>query len=156
VADVVDPNELQLAGRWKRFGGAFLDGLVSMPIILPIAYALGMFNYANRHHQSLADTIVMEVIAFAVFALMQGYFLSKSGQTIGKKVVGTRIVDMEGNPPTLGRLLGFRYAAVYLVNMIPVVGGLLSLLDAVFIFRSDRRCLHDLIAGTQVVLKSPQ
>jgi uncharacterized RDD family membrane protein YckC len=28
---------------------------------------------------------------------------------------------------------------------------ILPLLDALFIFRQDRRCIHDLIAGTKVV-----
>ena len=30
-------------------------------------------------------------------------------------------------------------------------GGLFSIVDICFIFRDDRRCIHDLIAGTQVV-----
>ena len=35
--------------------------------------------------------------------------------------------------------------------MVPFVGGLVSLVDALLIFRDDRRCLHDEIADTIVV-----
>ena len=39
--------------------------------------------------------------------------------------------------------------------MIPVIGSFLGLLDVLFIFRQDRRCLHDMVAGTEVIsLKS--
>jgi hypothetical protein len=41
------------------------------------------------------------------------------------------------------------------VAMIPVVGGLISLVDIVLIFRRDRRCLHDHIAGTRVLAVTP-
>ena len=39
--------------------------------------------------------------------------------------------------------------------MIPVLGPLFSLVNVCFIFREDRRCIHDLIAGTQVVNGQP-
>lgn len=155
VADMVDPAERQLAGRWTRFGAAFIDGLAATPITLPIAYGLGVFDLSGKHHQTAADTIIMALVAYVVFVILQTYFLAKSGQTIGKKVVGIRIVDLDGKRPALNRLLGFRYGAVYLFNAIPIVGGLLALADILFIFRADRRCLHDLIAGTRVVQNSP-
>jgi uncharacterized RDD family membrane protein YckC len=31
------------------------------------------------------------------------------------------------------------------------LGGLLAVVDVLFVFRRDRRCLHDLVAGTRVV-----
>jgi len=37
---------------------------------------------------------------------------------------------------------------------VPGMRELVSLFDAVFIFRDDRRCLHDLLAGTKVVSNS--
>jgi uncharacterized RDD family membrane protein YckC len=38
-----------------------------------------------------------------------------------------------------------------LLSIIPLYG----LVDALFIFREDKRCLHDLIAGTIVVRGNP-
>ena len=37
------------------------------------------------------------------------------------------------------------------VSMIPLVGVLLVWVDILMIFRRDRRCAHDLVAGTRVV-----
>jgi len=38
-----------------------------------------------------------------------------------------------------------------LVSQVPQVGGLIGLVDILFIFGKERRCLHDLLAGTRVV-----
>ncbi|MNT88741.1 RDD family protein [compost metagenome] len=53
--------------------------------------------------------------------------------------------------PELGNLLLKRYLVWWLLAYIPVVGMLVVLVDYLFIFRADRRCLHDLAAGTRVV-----
>ncbi len=64
-------------------------------------------------------------------------------------------MDAESNgAATAVKLLGLRYVLVLLVRAIPIIGDLLGLADALFIFRSDRRCAHDLIAGTKVVSNS--
>jgi uncharacterized RDD family membrane protein YckC len=39
---------------------------------------------------------------------------------------------------------------VTLVSLIPA-GGFIVLIDALLIFKKDRRCLHDIVAGTRVV-----
>ena len=44
-----------------------------------------------------------------------------------------------------------RYLPVQLAGAIPLVGPIIGLVNILMIFRGDRRCGHDLIAGTRVV-----
>jgi uncharacterized RDD family membrane protein YckC len=95
---------------------------------------------------------------------MQAYLLATRGQTIGKWLVGMRIVRADNDEvPTLARTLSLRYSAqalgptatlagLVLVGAIPYVLVAIGLFDIALIFRRDRRCLHDLIAGTKVVI----
>jgi uncharacterized RDD family membrane protein YckC len=152
LADVADTAELELAGLGHRFGAAMIDQLIASAFILPIGYLTGMMDFTGRHRAPLGTSIIMAAVGFAIFSLLHGYFLARNGQTIGKKIVGIRIVDLDGNRPRLRQALGARYGIVYLFNSLPAIGGLVSLLDILFIFRRDRRCLHDLVAGTKVVM----
>ena len=61
-----------------------------------------------------------------------------------------RIVDLEGRVPSIPRLV-VRCATAMYVGVIPFLGRLLSLIDLLLIFRDDKRCGHDLLAGTRVV-----
>lgn len=89
------------------------------------------------------------------------YFLHKSGQTVGKKLVGIRIVrqDTKENGGLVVNLLkrsvlaGLPYLA--LIFIAPILGALYIWADILFIFREDRRCLHDRIAGTVVIQAAP-
>ena len=90
-----------------------------------------------------------------IFMVINSYLLVTKGQTLGKWMLGIRIVDAASNgAATALNLLGLRYVLVMLVQAIPMIGQLLGLIDALFIFRGDRRCVHDLIAGTKVVSDS--
>ena len=83
---------------------------------------------------------------------INGYLLATAGQTIGKRLVGTRIVNVSDERiPRFLPLLGARYGITWLVGLIPGVGTVYGLVDALFVFRDDRRCVHDLFAGTKVV-----
>ncbi len=62
-----------------------------------------------------------------------------------------RIVDLNGAVLPVQRLLGLRYLPWWAASIVPFVGGLFALIDALFIFRKDHRCIHDHIAGTKVV-----
>ena len=70
-----------------------------------------------------------------------------AGQTIGKLVVGVRVVGTDGSPLAFGTSV-LRFLA-YLASLMPfglgfVMAGL----------RADRRALHDLLAGTRVERRS--
>ena len=47
-------------------------------------------------------------------------------------------------------------AVLSLAGLVPVLGPLASFVDILFIFGASRRCVHDLIAGTQVVRVGPK
>ena len=141
-----------LAGRDQRFGAAMIDGLIGLALSVPVMMAMGTFEYVKTGQQPpLHLVIIGAVIGFCIFSAVHYVTLAKNGQTIGKRFLKIRIATLRGEKPTVGHILGVRYLPISVVQVIPILGSLLSLIDIAFIFRSDRRCLHDLIAGTQVV-----
>lgn len=91
---------------------------------------------------------MITMLALLSLGIYQFVLLSRDGQTLGKKVMKVRIVryDDGGNP-------GFVHAVLLRL----VVNGLLGitliypLIDILFIFGGEHRCVHDLITGTKVV-----
>ncbi|RPE81375.1 RDD family protein [Vulcaniibacterium tengchongense] len=144
-------GDLRLAGRGKRLGAALLDAVIAIVVMLPIMFAGGYFATMSDGGPGIGVQLLWGVVGLAVFFAIQYVPLKNSGQTWGKKIVGIRIVDMEGRQPDLGVLLGRRYLFANGIGLVPLVGGLISLVNVLFIFRSDRRCLHDVVADTQVV-----
>jgi len=105
------------------------------------------------------------MMVFGLFCL--GWFiwtivlLYRYGQTIGKKVLGIRVVRMDGSRVSFPRffflrwlgmaVLGAIFGAICGALHIRYVGNSIGLIDALFIFGAAHRCLHDYIADTQVV-----
>ena len=48
-------------------------------------------------------------------------------------------------------MIGLRYLPTAVVTQIPLIGSILGITDILFIFGQERRCVHDLIAGTKVI-----
>jgi uncharacterized RDD family membrane protein YckC len=140
------------ASRGKRLGGALIDGLISIVIIVPIMLATGVLQEAFRGEgMTLGQQAAFFVVGWVVFLTLNGYLLLRRGQTIGKVVVKTKIVDLSGNLPNFGKLLVLRYFVLGLVAQIPIIGSLAGLVNVLFIFGKERRCVHDYIASTRVV-----
>ncbi len=157
---VIEPESTapgQLAGRGVRLGAAILDSLLLMVVILPLQWFGGYISAAAAAGQS-GHTVPWTLqalwgcIGFVLFVAVQGWPLHDNGQTWGKRALSIRIVDLAGEKPPLWRLLALRYLPLQVVVLIPVVGLLIAFVNPLLIFRADRRCLHDLIAGTRVVI----
>ena len=88
-----------------------------------------------------------------IFLVINGYLLATRGQSIGKLIMQIAIVSVESQRPLpIGRLILLRYFPIYFVQAIMYIAYfLLFFIDALFIFRDDRRTLHDLLAGTVVI-----
>jgi uncharacterized RDD family membrane protein YckC/phage FluMu protein Com len=151
-ADMTAPIMGQtLASRGQRFLGALIDGLLYLPFMVGVlmwAFSSGMLR--QEFGQIRLEGLML--VAILPLAIFQWYLISNTGQSIGKKAVGTRIVKYaDGTNP------GFLYGVVMrawvpaLIGMVPCLGGLFGLADALWIFSAERRCLHDLIAQTRVI-----
>ena len=154
------PTKGTLATRTLRLAGAFVDSAASAVFVVPI---LGFTGYGTAAISGELSYGTISLGGFVLFTAMHGYLLATRGQTIGKWLVGTRIVRADNDEvPTLARTLGLRYgtlaigptATFSVLVLNPVISYALivvALMDIALIFRRDRRCLHDLIAGTKVV-----
>jgi uncharacterized RDD family membrane protein YckC len=142
-----------LASRWKRLGGVLIDGAIMFCAVIPLVWLFVNIDLlAEDQEMSLAWDIVISVLMWGIFLMLNGYLLAKYGQTIGKRIVGTRIVDYRTNKLVpLAKIFFWRYFAMGLAGDVPYVGVLIGLADPLFIFYDDKRCIHDLIAGTKVV-----
>ncbi len=143
------------ATLWQRFGGAFVDGLVTaliMGILIGIFSAFGFFGESWILGMKTTRMVILTgFVSFGLFVLIQYPFLNATGQTIGKKVMKTKIVTLSGEKPSMADLILKRYAFMHLVRVIPFVGKLLSLINVLCVFGKDRSCIHDMVAGTKVV-----
>jgi uncharacterized RDD family membrane protein YckC len=88
---------------------------------------------------------------YVVAALIQGWSLHAFGGTLGKKLMGLRIVRSDGSRAGFVRLFFARGGAAVIPAFIPLVNFVWGLLDTLLIFRDSRQCLHDQIADTIVV-----
>jgi len=143
----------ELASLGSRLGGAILDSLISLVILLPIMYFSGGFSSISdpESQTTFLYSLMISIVGFITVLAINYKFLVSSGQTIGKKIVGTKIVTMEGELPTMKGHFLIRLAIYLLPSNIPVVGQLFPLVNACFIFGKERRCIHDLVAKTKVV-----
>ena len=153
-ADLAEPEvELQLGGRGERLGAVIIDGLMMMAILLPAMFMTGYFSGVMQGVKpSYGMQMLWGVLGFVVFVVVQGYPLSESGQTWGKKLLKLKIVDLQGAKPDFLKLIAMRYGIGAVIQLIPIAGSIYGLVDALFIFREDKRCIHDHLAGTRVVI----
>lgn len=125
---------IELASRKDRLYAALIDAGASL-----LLFPLSLFGKFGGTLQLLA-TLALFVYQCAL--------LHRNGQTLGKKFRSIRIVRH-----ATGENGGFLYNVALRLG----VNGLLCLIpgyfivDALFIFRADQRCLHDFIAGTVVI-----
>lgn len=142
----------ELASRGTRLGAAILDGLVTFIFVLPGAFILAVGALASiPEGVSLAGGVLMGLGALAI-GVYQWYLIATTGQSLGKKWLGIKIVRQNGDP--IGFLHGvvLRSWIISLLSNIPKVGFVVGLVDVLFIFGQRKLCLHDHIANTKVIV----
>ncbi|CAA0106742.1 Uncharacterised protein [BD1-7 clade bacterium] len=152
-ASVVDSNPTyELASRWKRLFASLVDTLVLVVVIVPIMYFVGFFDdIMEGIEPTLTMEAAMSVVAIVLYFAIHGYWMKTEGKTLGKKLFGIRVVTVSGEFPSLGKHQLRRYVSYLMFGQLPGFLGLLSLVDALMIFRRDKRCLHDIVGDTIVV-----
>lgn len=152
-----------ISGVWRRIGALVVD----MVLLGMVGYVLGLAFWELLVDLGSWGRLLGFVIALLYFGLMNSSFAN--GQTLGKRLLGIRVVDAENNTIGLPRSFA-RYAVLglpfflngihigaaalsYLIIPLSVVlfGGALSILYLFVFNRVTRQSLHDLAVGSYVV-----
>ena len=167
VEDQLDGEaQMVTATRASRFLACLIDsvGPLVITVLILAAVALPAYErYKQRHAPGIAPpplgTTHHMTIAWAWLGglLLIGYFIWSAvwvyryGQTVGKRAMGIRVVRMDGSRVAFSRFIFLRWLPLAVLGAVPLVRYVIGLVDSLLIFRASSRCLHDDIAGTQVV-----
>jgi uncharacterized RDD family membrane protein YckC len=155
---------LRYAGFWARFAAASIDGLIigipSIIVVSGMVFLFGGFGAMVRHApvdpgdaRAYAATLIPIFfgIMFACLLLQWLYFAGMEGSsrqaTFGKSLMSLRVTNDQGQPISFGHASG-RFFAKLVSGMIPFAIGYLMAA-----FTARKQALHDLMAGTLVLLK---
>lgn len=153
------PSAQALAEMWQRIVARFLDSLL---VAITTAIITFVVTFGSSGYLANAVTAVVSTVLYL------GYFTfmeSRDGQTLGKQLLGIRVVDAEGDVPSLDKaFMRNAWMGVGILGIIPfigsLIGGLLSLGLVVLILvtisqdSEHRRGWHDKLAGGTRVLKT--
>lgn len=157
--------DAQLAGLGERFGAAFVDGSLKAACSIPTVLAMIKVMQENMQGGGQPDPQAMQAMMAAIaaaiplaypylaaLAVLQGVLIATRSQSVGKILLGLRIVHApDGSKANFGRAFLIRSGVPTVIEYIPFIGFLFWIVDTCFIFRADRRCIHDLMAGTKVI-----
>ena len=120
------------AGFFTRLGAALIDGILLGIVGLVIDLIIGQTG----------GGIVGLILGIAYFGYLEG---SNSGQTLGKRALGIRVIDFNsGGPIGFGRAV-IRYFARILSAIACLLGYFWMLWD------KEKQCWHDKLATDVVV-----
>jgi len=135
-------NELRPAGFWIRAFALAVDFI----LFVLVQFSFGLI--AGRiWGREVDDTAFRATTAFFTILFSACYATvlhALDGQTLGKALLGIRVVTTDGQPIRLGTSL-LRYIGYWIS-----LGPTLTLGYLMAGLRQDKRALHDLIAGTRV------
>mgnify|MGYP000727867469 CR=1 FL=1 len=163
-SELMDENTMQidesdLATRGTRLGAAALDLLILILFFIPgvvLYFVMGdgfeNADYANTNQmQLMIDIYLYSGVFLLAYVVINGILLYKHGQTMAKRLLKIKIVRTDGDRVGFARMLGLRIVLIQVLYQIPVLGFLFMIVNLLFIFREDHRCIHDLIADTKVI-----
>lgn len=167
--DQTTGERYQLASRRVRLIAFLADMVILTAVVVPasllafgILFPVGIsieaitgnssaFFNRNSEDPDIIFEAMRLVMALAIYLIINGYLLIHNGQTVAKKLFGIKIVSTDGSPASLNQLVGRRIAPFWFVTLVPILGGLVQLIDWLAIFRNSKLCLHDNFADTVVV-----
>ena len=89
------------ASKGKRFGNLLIDYVAPTGLSFAAGAVVGLLMGASTEKSTLA--IAGNLAGFAVYFAYHIIMEGTMGRTLGKLATGTKVVDANGNRPTLGR-----------------------------------------------------
>ena len=137
------------AGFWLRFAAYLIDSILLGLIFFPLGLGLGLMMGATGNNQNpelmLGVNGALNMGSLVVTWLYSSLLESSSWQgTVGKKLIGLRVTDLDGRRISFGKATGRHFGKI-LSSLICLVGFIMAA------FTEKHQALHDQLAGTLVL-----
>jgi uncharacterized RDD family membrane protein YckC len=130
-------------GFWKRLGAYLLDSLI-------VSTPLYLFQSLAGLEENVAVSAVIFILSLLYSVLVPVYW---HGYNVGKRIVGIRIVKVNGEKLGIGAMI-MRSLVASLVYALTL--GIGVIISAIMVgTRKDKRAIHDFLAGTYVTSDNP-
>jgi len=138
----VGSAQVAYGGFWIRLVAYIIDAILLSIVFGVVGSAVGINVFeADWERYDPTANLVSLVIGWLYFALLES---SERGATVGKMVMGLRVVTSDGQRLSFMNATG-RYFAKILSAIILCIGFIM------IAFTDRKRGLHDMIAGTLVI-----
>ena len=137
---------IRYAGFWRRFAAAIIDGVIvggAGSIVRYIILGVALRSVGIGAVAAVADELLAIATSWLYFTFMES---SSNQATVGKLALGIVVTDLEGRRISWGRANG-RYWSKFISALIFLIGYIMAG------FTAKKQALHDMIAGTLVVIK---
>lgn len=156
-------NEFQSEQKYislerASFGNRFFARFVDITMVSLSTWFLAMMI------SLISTSIINEILYTAIFimiivSIIQFYYFvfypyKNNGQTLGKKWNKVKVVDLDGNNLPLWRFFVREFFSIFIIIIGNQFMGMLAylwFLTYLLALTKEKRALHDIIAGTQVV-----
>ncbi|PIZ47877.1 hypothetical protein COY29_04610 [Candidatus Woesebacteria bacterium CG_4_10_14_0_2_um_filter_39_14] len=149
--------EIKPGGAWARFWAAVVDSLVLGVLFIPIVIVFellssGQISFSPEVRSNLENNTTLGIIAILLILAYYIGFTAQRGATPAKKLYKLKVVKYKNKEKVSYRQAIIREVLKLILFSIPILGALFYLINGLFIvFSKQKRGIHDLIAGTQVI-----
>jgi len=140
-------QDTEYGGFWARFVALVLDNAIVFMILLAagVSMAVVVATVGMEGPMSVAASLIAAFVPFLYWPVLES---SRWQATIGKRIMGLEVTDLDGN--RLNFLRAFLRSLAKIISSIPF--GIGFLLAA---FTARKQALHDMIVKTLVVRTAP-
>ncbi len=140
--------EYELASLGDRILGRILDGLVIAGYVILLLIIIGFGNFDDFINDNVWFVIIFSLPVFFYDLVCEIIF---NGQSAGKRVMGIKVISLNGSQATLGQ-----YLIRWLFRLIDfsISGSLVGLIMVAATEKHQR--LGDMVAGTTLVKTKPR
>jgi uncharacterized RDD family membrane protein YckC len=149
IADIrsgVSGSEIKLAGVGRRFAAIFLDNIITqLPLSLAFPTAVGIpaiMALFTRPTSSSWLTVGLLIVP----VLYEGAFLQWRGQTPGKMALGIKVTQRAGVRIAARQSWIRAFVRGLFLNLVTIIDYIPAL------FTKEKTCLHDMAAGSRVMI----
>ncbi len=134
------------AGFWQRFGALLLDLVIPLGAFVLLIFVVGA---VTADEKATLNTASVLLILLPVAGLLHFWVGNSLGGTLGKRLLGLRVVSASHSPDeqaNIGLMRGLARLLAYVLGSIPLFLGWLWLL-----WDGQKQTWHDKVANSTVI-----